>query len=92
MPHELGHQNQMLGYKAPEFSEVTNNISALAVQRAFGLPSILLAKGDDGLDTWAILLNKLNTPQAKIELSTCMNASLYLNSSDLHWVTTSGKR
>jgi hypothetical protein len=67
VPHELGHQNQMLGYKAPEFSEVTNNISALAVQRAFGLPSILLAKGDDGLDTWAILLNKLNTPQAKIE-------------------------
>lgn len=64
--HELGHQNQMLGYLPPDFIEVTTNIHSLAVQRAFSLPSVLTEKGSDGLDIWDHALNKLGTPNLSI--------------------------
>ena len=65
--HELGHQNQMLAYLPGALVEVSNNVSSMAVQRTFNLPSTLLTKDSDGLDTWARLLKKLNTPDASIE-------------------------
>lgn len=64
--HELGHQNQMLAYLAPEFIEVTTNIHSLAVERAFGLPSTLTGQGADGRDTWDSTLAKLGSPNLSI--------------------------
>lgn len=60
--HELGHQNQMLGYLPHDFDEVTNNLASLAVQRAFGQRSRLLDRGLDGKDTWDTALEKVHTP------------------------------
>ncbi|CRM04364.1 hypothetical protein [Pseudomonas sp. 31 R 17] len=64
--HELGHQNQMLAYLAPDFIEVTNNIHSLAVERAFGLPSTLTGQGADGRDIWDSTLAKLGSPNLSI--------------------------
>ena len=60
--HELGHQNQMLSYFAPEFSEVTNNLGALAVERALGKKSTLLDRNSAGQSLWDITLPKYNSP------------------------------
>lgn len=67
IPHELGHQNQMLGYLMNDFVEVTNDITSLATQRKFNVRSLLLDKDGNGLDTWARVLKKLNTPEANIK-------------------------
>ncbi|MBB4927481.1 M60 family metallopeptidase [Kitasatospora kifunensis] len=64
--HELGHQNQMLGYLPHDFDEVTNNIASLAVERAFGHPSTLVGRGPDGKNVWDTTLEKLHTPSLDI--------------------------
>ncbi|WP_439681714.1 M60 family metallopeptidase [Embleya sp. MST-111070] len=64
--HELGHQNQMLGYLPHDFDEVTTNIASLAVQRSFGLRSPLLEKDPDGKDVWDRALAKVHTPSLDV--------------------------
>lgn len=65
--HELGHQNQMLGYLPNDFNEVTTNIHSLAVQRHFRLRSTLLGKDSSGRDVWDNALQKLTIPGLKID-------------------------
>ena len=61
--HELGHPLQMIGYLAyPELAESTNNIGAQAVQRHFGVPSILLAPDANGKSDWDRALEKIKVP------------------------------
>lgn len=66
VPHEIGHQNQMRAYLPNEFSEVTNNIFALATQRAFGVRSSLTNQGLDGKDIWDTALEKLATANLEV--------------------------
>lgn len=58
VPHEIGHQNQMRAYLPNDFSEVTNNLSAMATQRVFGVRSNLTHPGANGKDTWDNALEK----------------------------------
>jgi hypothetical protein len=65
--HELAHQNQMLAYKPADFTEVSNNIVALATRRMFNRPSTLLEKDDSGRDTWDRALAKREQPDFRFE-------------------------
>ncbi|WP_248746289.1 M60 family metallopeptidase [Pseudomonas sp. MWU12-2037] len=58
--HELGHQHQMLCYEAYIFNEVSNNLPALAQERAFGIRSRLLIL--DGIDHWKVAFENINRP------------------------------
>ncbi|MBC9719536.1 cellulose binding domain-containing protein [Streptomyces sp. TRM66268-LWL] len=61
--HELGHQNQMIGYLPDNsaLNEVTVNMYSLAFQREMGLPSRLLKPGSDGTTFWDRALDKLDS-------------------------------
>jgi hypothetical protein len=67
----------MLGYQPHDFDEVTVNIAALAVQRAFGQPSRLLGTDTEGKDIWDRALAKVNTPSldvTQLDLWECLAA------------------